>query len=236
LLPVAALAGALLASGPSDGASWLFTAAARTHPAGGILGVEGLLALDDEGTLRAGAYLNYAYYWGEMGAKLEWRYLDGFIVAGLSLGVEPGDFIPEASDRTSRKPGLRGLAKLRININYRHEWLWIYSRSTVVGRVRTFAEYDPFRAAVLGHELSAEQALAPMFRLFEYGEGSRLWVYVEGTIEGELSAGLLDVRPSAGLIYESVLPGVTLNVDVYRSFKAGPREGWGALAFVWWRL
>ena len=221
---------ALLAAEPP--AEWMLTGVARTHPAGGYLGAEALFPIDE--ALRAGAYLSYYYYWAELGARAEGRWLGGFAVASGWLGVEPGEFLRDG-EGDAREPGLRGLARGRLELNYRPDWLWLYSRSTVEGRLRTFTEYDPYRDAVLGPELSFEQALAPLARVLELGD-AKLWLYVEGTVAVEVSAGLLDLRPSAGLIAEQLFRGVTVNLDLYYGLREGPLFGPGALLFVWWRL
>lgn len=220
-----------------DRADWLFTAVARTRPSGGLLGAEALLALDDARTLGLGGYLQYFYYWAEFGPKFQHTYLGGFLRTSVKLGLEPGDFI-RSEDRASerRRPGLRAVAKTRLEVNYRPDWLWIYSRSTLEARVRTFEEYDPYRDATLRHELAFEQALAPLFRVLEHGDDGRIWLYVEGTVLVEASAGLLDLRPSGGVIWENPIEGVTFDLDVYRGLRKGPLEGWGVLLFVWWRI
>lgn len=225
----------LLVGAPSEEPSWLFTLALRSRPAGGLVGGEALFPL--AGDLSLGAYLNYFFYWGEMGAKAEWRYLDGFLVAGLWAGVEPGEFIRSDTSGDGRDPGLRGVARLRLELNYRIAWLWLYNRATAEGRVRTFEERDPYRDAILGSELSFEEAFAPLIRVFSWSERSAAWLYAELTVAGEVRFGLLDLRPSAGVIVEDVLPGVTFDLDLYYSLrKASAVGGFGALFLVWWRI
>lgn len=204
------------------------------------MGFDALFPLTD--ALEAGAYLDFFYFWADMGAKLRYTVLGGFLVAEGSLGVEPGALVPadvpdpEAPlDELSRRPALRGVARGRLTLNLRDERFWLYDRLTLTGRVRTFAELDPYRAARLDEELSVENALAPMVQIARWGEASRLWAYAELTVEAEARAGLLDLRPSVGLIAEELLEGLTLDLDLYRSFREGTRlEGFGVLLFVWW--
>lgn len=219
---------------PSDGPRWLLTSAVRTRPGGAVVGAEALYDLAESVAL--GAFLSYAYYWAEMGAKLEWRYLGGFLVGGLWLGLEPGDFIPKGQEGDSRKPGLRGLCRGRLELNFKLERLWVYDRLTIEGRVRAFEERDPYRDAELGTELSVEEAIAPLFRIAGWGDRSALWIYAELTTAFEVDAGLLDFRPSGGLIVEEMLPGVTIDLDLYHSLRSGSLRGWGSLVFVWWRF
>ncbi len=216
---------------------WLLTAVARTRPAGGLLGAEALLPVSED--LALGAYLNYFYFWAEMGAKLEWRYLGGFLVSALQVGVEPGDYI--RTDRPTlddgRRPGFRAVARGRVELNWRFWRLWIYNRLTVEGRLRTFEERDPFRDAILGAELSFEEAFAPLFLVWRFSQRSAIWAYAEITVAAEVRFGLLDLRPSAGLILEEIWNGLTINLDVYRSLRDdSPVGGWGSLVFVWWRF
>jgi hypothetical protein len=225
---------ALLAVGADvDAARWLVTGAARSHPGGAFIGAEALLPIAEQWSL--GGFLSYDYYWAEMGSKLEWRYLGGFLIGGVWLGVEPGDYLPARAATDARKPGLRGLLRARLEFNLKLERVWLYNRATVEGRVRTFEEHDPYRDAILGTELSFEEALAPLVKLFGWGPSTGLWVYAEITVAAEPSFGLLDARPSAGVILENLAPGLTVDVDVYRSLREGPIHGNGVLVFVWWR-
>lgn len=226
--------------GQENPARWGVTLAARTRPVGGFVGVDALFPVGDG--FEAGAYLDYFYYWADLGAKVRYTLLDGFLVAEGWLGVEPGEFVSaDVADPQGplsdlpRQAGLRGVARGRLTLNLRNDLFWLYNRLTVAGRVRSFAELDPFRAARLDTELSVEEAFAPMLRVASWGEESRLWMYGELTVEAEAHFGLLDLRPSAGLIAEEILDGVTVNLDIYRSFREGTRlEGFGALVFVWW--
>lgn len=218
-----------------DEPAWLFTAVVRSLPEGGLIGGEGMLPLTD--TLSAGAYLNYMYFWGEMGARLEHRYKGGLHVANAWLGVEPGNFIRSSRSDDVREPGFRALLKLRSELNLRVDWWWIYNRVTLEGRLRTFEERDPFRDAILRQELSFEEAFAPLFRVLSWGDKSMLWLYAEITVAAEVQFGLLDLRPSAGVILEELFEGVTVDVDFYRSLRDdSPIGGYGVLVFVWWRL
>ena len=217
----------------ADDVDWLFTGVVRTTPAGGYLGIDGLLPLSE--SLKAGMSFSYFYYWAELGTKLQWRYLDGFLVADLQLAAEPGDFI-RSSDRSRRVPGLRGMVRGRLEMNLRTDAFWLYTRSTAVGRVRTFEEYDPFIDVVLDNELTVEQAIAPMLHLFSSGDDTKLWLYVEGTVVAEVSRGLIEARPSVGMVYENLLDGFTINLDAYYGLKDGITEGFGLLLFAWWRL
>lgn len=207
---------------------WLFTAAARTHPAGGYLGGEALFQLDERYYL--GPYAQYSFYWAELGAKLEARFGGRFVTGGLWLGIEPGFYVRATSpDPDERSAGLRGVARARIEVNLRGESLWLYSRSTAEGRLRSFAERDPYRDAVFDQELSAEQALA-----FLVAPLPNFWLYLEGTVAAAVDVGLLDLRPSAGIVLEAS-PSWTFDLDFYYSLREGPLEGFGVLLFVWWR-
>ncbi len=240
--------------GEAGGPSWLFTAVARTTPPGGLLGAEAVfdLGLDHPDLeVSAGASLAWAYYWAELGPKLEARWLDGFLVGQLWLGVEPGDFIRcpeggcpapgpngaaarEALVDAPRRPGLRGLVRSRLELNLRRGDWWLYSRSTLEARLRSFTEYDPFRDVVLGTELSGEQAVAPLYRLVRLDGDRGLWAYAEWTVAAELRAGILDARPSVGVIWETG-GGVTIDLDLYYGLREGRLGGPGALVFFWWR-
>ena len=135
-----------------------------------------------------------------------------------------------------REFAYRGTARSRLTINYRPSWYWLYSRSTVEGRVRNFVENDIFRDATLGTELSLEQATATLFRLYESDDESSLWAYGEFTLLTEMNNGVLDIRPSGGLLYENLSPGLTLNLDIYYGLRSGIMQGLGALVFLWWTL
>jgi hypothetical protein len=176
------------------------------------------------------------YHWGEMGARLEHRYGGGLHVANAWLGVEPGNYIRSSSAEDVRQPGLRGVLRLRSELNLRVDWWWIYNRLTFEGRLRTFEERDPFRDAILGTEIAIEEAFAPLVRVLSWGERSMLWLYAEITVAAEARFGVLDLRPSAGIIVEELLDGVTVDVDFYRSLRDdSPIGGYGVLVFVWWR-
>lgn len=194
--------------------------------------------------LRAGAYADYFFFWAELGAKLEHTLAGGFLVTEGWLGVEPGEFVPATAEvdpnlsfGLPRQPALRGVARGRMTLNLRTEGWWLYNRLTLTGRVRTTPELDPFRDAVLDAELALEEAFAPMRSLVRWGPERRrqLWVYAELSVEAEARAGLIDFRPSVGLIAEEIADGITLNLDIYRSFRDSPRlEGFGGLIFLWW--
>jgi hypothetical protein len=212
----------------------LITAAVRTHPAGAIAGGE--LLFDVAPDLRVGPFLNYAFYWAEAGGKLEWRYLDGLLIGGLSLGAEPGAFIRATTIGDERELGVRALARARLELNLKLERVWLYNRFTAEGRLRSFAERDPYRDAILDRELSIEEAIAPLVAVARFSETSALWVYAELTVATEATFGLLDLRPSAGLIAEEIIDGVTLDLDFYYSLRDGPIRGFGVLLFLWWRI
>ena len=225
------LALALIAGSPN----YLVTAVARTQPAGGYLGGAATYQLSDESNWAGGMYLNYYYYWFEAGLKLDWEYLGRFLYFENSVGVEPGKFI-HAGETDNRDFGWRGVARSRLTVNYRPSWYWLYSRSTVEGRLRNFTENDIYRGAILSSELSFEQAIATLFRVYSYGENASIRAYAEMTTLAEASAGLLDLRPSGGIMYENILDGVTLNTDVYYGLQEGTLGGLGVLFLVWWQL
>ncbi|MBI4819559.1 MAG: hypothetical protein HY791_25020 [Deltaproteobacteria bacterium] len=226
------------------GAELLVTAVGRTHPVGGLVGFSaGYRIWETESfELRAGAYSSYAYYWAELGAQLEARYFGGLLVTTGWLGVEPGELIraedvPAAADPTiswPRRAALRGVARARAELNLRGELLWLYERLTVEGRVRTFEEYDPYRDVRLSTELTIESATAPMFRALSCWDIS-VWIYAELTAQAGVDVGLLELKPSGGLIVEELFAGFTFNLDVYHSLRDGPIGGPGALLYVWWR-
>jgi hypothetical protein len=215
--------------------SWLFTLAMRTHRPGALIGAEALFTLDDEGTIRAGPYAQYAFYWAELGAKIQGKVARGLLVGGLSLGAEPGVFIRSEELDESRTPGIRAVARARAELNLRSERVWLYSRSTAVGRLRSFEERDPHRDVVLDRELSGEEALALLVAPHRFGERGAVWVYAEWTIAGAIDVGLLDNRPSVGAIVEDLWPGFTFDLDLYYSLREGALEGFGVLLYVWWR-
>lgn len=174
---------------------------------------------------------------------MTWTYLDGFLIGEVGVGLEPGDFVraeerpPEGDDRIGdlpRQEGLRAVLRARLTTNFRIQRLWLYNRLTVEARTRTFEEFDPFRDATFQHELSVEEAFAPMFRLARWDRFSQLWLYAEITVSGEVRFGLLDLRPSAGIIVEELFDGVTVNLDLYYSLRDSERVGGpGVLLFVW---
>lgn len=214
---------------------WLLTAAARTKPAGAIAGAEVLFPLSEDRSWAAGPYASYAFYWAELGAKLQARAAGGLLTGSLWLGGEPGFFIPAEAQSDDRRGGARALARARVELNLRSDRFWLYCRSTAEARARSFAERDPYRDAVFDRELSGEQALAVMFSPLRFGPDGALWVYVEGTIGGAVEQGLLDLRPSSGLVLEAPWSGWTFNADLYWSLREGALNGLGALFFVWWR-
>ena len=227
---VPALALAVIAGTPE----YTLTAVARSQPAGGFIGAAITSPLDNS-NWSIGGYLNYFYYWVDAGLKLDWKYLDGFLYFENWLGFEPGQFVFEG-ETEKREFAYRGTARSRLTINYRPSWYWLYSRSTVEGRLRNFTENDIFRDVVLGSELSLEQATATLFRLYESKEDSSLWAYGEFTLLTEINNGFLDLRPSGGLLYENITPGLTLVLDIYYGLRPGIMEGLGALVFLWWTL
>ena len=213
---------------------YTLTGVARSRPAGGFVGAS-ITSQFDDSHWSVGGYANYFYYWVDAGVKLDWKYLDGFLYFENWLGFEPGLFV-FSGETEKREFAYRGTARSRLTVNYRPSWYWLYSRSTVEGRLRSFVENDIFRDAILKHELSLEQATATLFLLHKSEEDSSLWAYGEFTFVTELSNGVLDLRPSGGLLYENISPGLTLVLDIYYGLRPGIMEGLGALIFVWWTL
>ena len=228
---VTAMALAALAGSPE----YMVTGVVRSRPAGGYIGASATQKLAEDSNWSLGGYLNYYYYWVDAGVKLDWKYLGGFLYFENWLGFEPGQYVFEG-ETEDRNFGYRGNARTRMTINYRPSWYWLYSRTTVEGRLRNFTENDIYRDAVLKEELSFEQATAGLFRLADFGDQSSLWAYGELTFLTEASAGILDVRPSGGLMYENVVPGLTLDLDIYYGLREGVMKGLGALIFVWWPI
>jgi hypothetical protein len=228
---VTAMALAALAGSPD----YLVTAVAKSHPAGGYVGASASYEVSDESAWRLGGYLNYYYYWIDAGLKADWEYLGRFLYFENWLGFEPGQFVFDG-ETSDRDLGFRGVARSRLTVNYRPSWYWLYSRSTVEGRLRNFTENDIYRDVTLRNELTLEQATAALFRIHEFEDKASLWAYAETTVLVEASKGLLDLRPSGGLMYENIIPGLTLNLDAYYGLKDGILRGFGALLFMWWQL
>ena len=227
--------------GPFDSAEILVTFAARTNPGGGFIGAEA--GWDLAPGWSSGGYLNYYYYWAEAGGWLRQTLLQGFMINTLSLGVEPGEYVHaddgltllDARDNPPRRAGFRSVLRARSQLNFRPGWYWLYNRFTVEGRLRTFEELDPFRDGQFQTELTVEEAFAPMLRLATWSRGGALWAYTEITVSAEVSFGLLDLRPSAGVIIENLVPGLIINLDAYYGLRQDSAvEGFGVLAYVWW--
>lgn len=208
----------------------VFMLAGRSRPAGA--GVTITLPVDF-GPIAAGPAFGLYYYWYELDLFVQKTVLGGFFVGSGWVGWEPGWFIPADDPEGSRVWGPRALARARVEFNLRNDHFWVYTRSTGVFRDRAFPEYDPYRGAVLDTEWSGEQSVALLACPIRQGE-RRWWLYAELTLEAEAEAGWLERMPRAGLIVEQLVPGVTIDLDVYYSLMGPPLGGLGVLGVVWW--
>ena len=209
--------------------SHAITGAAITLPPGAYLRYDLTAPLGESG-LRAGPYASYLVYSAEVGGSLGWATDPAWLEAHVDLGFEPGFFL-EVGDE-SRELRWRAVVRGQVNLNLQLRDVWIYARSTALYRFRNFEEDDVFQKLRLRHELSFEQAVAPIFRLAGLAPGPALWVYPEytiGVIEGELQPH----RASVGAILERwPSEAVMLNLDLFWSFVPG-LDGPGAI-LAWW--
>ena len=222
----AALFGAALAASPS----LELTFAAKTRPAGGA--VIGGLMWDVEG-VDVGPSLGVYFFWYELDAAVRKVWLGGLFVTSAWVGVEPGWFIPSDDAARRRTFGMRGLARTRLEINLRNDWVWLYSRTTPLVRLRQFEEYDPFRDQILNTEWAIEQSVALMGSPV-HRDDRRLWIYAEITLEAEKTVGWLDILPRGGILVENLVPHLSFDLDVYYSLMDNKLGGLGGLLVVWW--
>jgi hypothetical protein len=103
------------------------------------------------------------------------------------------------------------------------------------GRVRAFEEYDPYKDVSFGEgpELSYEESFALMGSPWG-NEKKRLWIYGEFTLEGSSDPGITEKLPRAGLIFENLLPGITIDLDFYYSLMDSAAGGPGILGVIFW--
>ena len=205
----------------------------RSHPAGA--GVTATLPWD-LGALSVGPAVGLYYYWYELDLFAQKTVLGGFLIASGWVGWEPGWFIhAEDADDPDRPRawGPRALARGRLELNLRNDHAWLYSRSTGLFRHRSFAEYDPYRGAVLDTEWSGEESIAVLGCPWRQGP-RHWWLYAELTLEAETHVGWLERMPRAGLLVEELAPGVTVDLDGYWSLMDAPVGGPGVLGVIWW--
>lgn len=197
------------------------------------------------GGLRLGVLNNWQVYGNGVGAQVRWQTEPAWFETHLDLSVEPGFYLQqprgarigaeldpgvEDGDRTF---GWRQNATWQTNLNIRTGSWWLYSRTTLVLRLRDFIEADVFQQMQVEDERSIEQATALLFRVTDWGAG-RLWAYAEYTIGGVLDVGTRPNRPSAGVILEGwPAEGASINLDGFYSIAPGALRGAGFIT-AWW--
>ncbi|MFZ5475461.1 MAG: hypothetical protein ACOZNI_01695 [Myxococcota bacterium] len=208
----------------------LFTFAAQSNPAGGAILSE---ILADTGVVEVGPTADVYFYWYELDVKLRKQILGGFLIPWVQVGWEPGWFIP-ASDPTGERtwsPHLIGRAGLVMNL--RNDKWWLYEKVVGTTRDRRMREWDPYKAAELGDELSVRNDLALMYAVSRQDERV-WWVYAELTVEAEREWGWLQKQPRVGLLVEEIAPHLSVDLDLNWSLMDTAIGGPGVLGVVWW--
>ncbi len=219
--------------GAHAGPSPELTFGGKTRPAG--IAVLSDLWFAPAPDLNVGPGLDVYFYWYNIDFRARGVVYGGFLVLNGWAGVEPGWF-KRADDRGGpRQFELRPLARARVEVNLRNDWVWLYLRNTGWTRYRSAAEFDPFRDQVFarGAELSGEHSTALMFSPSGSAE-RKLWIYGEITLEASVDVGWLDRLPRAGVLVEKLSPTVSIDLDAYWSLMANAVGGPGGLVVVWW--
>lgn len=199
------------------------------------------------GGLRLGLFDSWQVYGNGIGAQIRWQTDPAWFETHLDLSTEPGFYLkqpagarvgaeldPGAEDG-ARSFGWRHNATWQTNLNIRSGGWWLYSRTTLLLRLRDFVGADVFQRMQVEDERSLEQATALLFRVTDWGSG-RLWAYGEYTIGGVLDVGVRPNRPSAGVIIEGwPTRGASLNFDGFYSVAAGSLAGPGFITAWWFR-
>lgn len=238
------LLAALLAT-PSAPMEHAISGALIVNPAG--LFVRYDLGLPVGGGLRLGLFDSWQVYGNGVGAQLRWQTDPAWLETHLDLSTEPGFYLQQpAGARIGAEldPGVedgertfawRHNATWQTNINIRTDAWWLYSRTTLLLRLRDFVEADTFQQMQIGDERSIEQATAVLVKLTDWGDG-RLWGYVEYTVGGVLDIGTRPNRPSGGVILEGwPTRGASLNLDGFYSIAPGALRGAGLITAWWFR-
>lgn len=191
---------------------------------------------------------NWQVYGNGVGLQLRWQTEPAWFETHLDLSTEPGIYLQRppgarigaeldaGAEDGERTFGWRHNATWQTNVNIRTDAYWLYSRTTLLYRLRDFVEADTFGRMQIGDERSIEQATAVMRSLARWSDGGRLWAYLEYTVGGVLDVGTRPNRPSAGLIIEGwPYDGATLNLDAFYSVAAGSLAGPGLIAAWWFR-